>query len=601
MKSQLLAVLLVAAAARPSSSAEVPMTANDPAVAKLHAFFEREWDEQMRRDPAEASLLGDRRWNDRWPDVSLDAIAKAYEHDRAALAELRAMDRAALPPAEQINYDLYEYTLATRIEGYPLETYLVPMNTFAGIQMTANVAEKLRFETLKDHEDWLARLRAFPVYVEQTIALLQRGIERQRLQPRAAVVRIAGQVGKVVTEDASRSEYYKPFARMPESLPAKDRTRLAAEARTAVAQQVTPALVALKKFLEGPYWAAAPERPGVSQLRGGADVYAYLARTSTTTTLSPQAIHDIGLKEVARIRAEMEKLKSEVGYSGPLPAFFEHLRNDERFKFKGPDDVLEKTRAASKRIDPTIVKLFRTLPRMPYGIEPIPEAQAADSPPYYERPSADGTRAGAYYVNALRPELTWNTVSVALHETVPGHHFQIALAMELGDLPKFRRYGGSTAYTDGWALGGATAYVEGWGLYAESLGDELGVYDDPYQKFGRLANEMWRAVRLVVDTGMHALQWDRQKAIDYFKSQAPSAEEGIAAEVDRYIAWPGQALAYKIGDLKIQELRRRSAEKLGDRFDVKEFHDVVLLAGQLPLELLEKRVDAWVASRAAAR
>jgi uncharacterized protein (DUF885 family) len=429
---------------------------------------------------------------------------------------------------------------------------------------------------------------------------MQRGVERQRLQSRPAITRIAGQVRKLQTDDPTRNEYYKPFVKMPETIAAKDRERLTAAARAAVGQHVAPALAALQKFLEGPYLSAAPEAPGVSQFRGGREVYAYLARASTTTTLTPEAIHQIGLKEVARIRAEMDKLKAEVGFQGTLPAFFDHLRNDDRFKFKGPDDVLEKTRAASKRIDPTVVKLFRTLPRMPYGIEPIPEAQAADSPPYYERPSADGTRAGAYYVNTLRPELTWNTMSVALHETVPGHHFQIALAMEMGELPKFRRFGTSTSYADGWALGGATAYVEGWGLYSESLGDELGVYDDPYQKFGRLSNEMWRAVRLVVDTGMHALQWDRQKAIDYFKDQAPSAEDGIAAEVDRYIAWPAQALAYKIGDLKIQELRRRSAEKLGDRFDVKEFHDVVLLAGPLPLELLEKRVDAWVASRSAA-
>ena len=581
MKSTLpvsLAAGLLAAAA----FAEVPVAEKNPTASRLHALLEREWDDRMERDPVEASVLGDRRWNDRWPDASPESYAAERRRTEGFLAELKAIDPAGLPPLERVSYDLFEYELGLRLESYRHEWYLVAMNTFGGIQMTGNLGDRLRFETVKDYEDWVARLRAFPVYADQTIALLRRGIERKRLQTRPVIRRLQSQVGKLLLDDPARSPYYEPFTRLPAAMDGAAQERLAADGRRAVSEAVTPALRKLKAFLDGPYWEAAPERPGIGQFPGGAEAYAYLARASTTTDLTPQAIHDIGLQEVARIRAEMDALRKEIGFAGTLPELFEYLRQDPKFRFKGPDDVLEKTRAAAKRIDPTVVKLFRTLPRMPYGIEPIPEAQAADSPPYYERPSADGTRAGAYYVNALRPDATWNTVSVALHETIPGHHFQIALAMELGELPKFRRYGGYTAY------------VEGWGLYSEFLGEELGVYDDPYQRFGRLANEMWRAVRLVVDTGLHVLGWDRERAIAYFKTHAPNPEETIAAEVDRYIGWPGQALAYKMGELKIKELRARAARRLGDRFDVKEFHDVVLLSGALPLAVLEKNVEAWV-------
>ena len=585
MKTPILLLLLAAPA-----YSEVAMTPPpDPNAARLNALLAREWDESMRREPTEASELGDRRFNDKWPDASLEAVEKDKKHDEAVLAELHALPRAELPADEQINYDLFEYTLVTSLAGYPHEWYLVPLGTFGGIQTSGNIADRLRFETVKDYEDWLQRLRAFPLYVRQTIALMQRGIEQKRIHPKSVLTRIQGQVDKLVVADPAASVFYKPFTQFAPGVPAADRERIAKAAREAIAQQVMPAVKELKAFLDGPYLAAAPERPGVWQFPGGQELYAYLARRSTTTDLTPQQIHDIGLKEVARIQGEMEKLKVEVGYKGTLADFFKFLRTDEKFRFKDADDVLEQTRTYAKKIDPTVMKLFRTLPRIPYGIIPIPEAQAADASPYYNPPAADGTRAGYYYVNTVRTEPSWSTAAIALHETVPGHHFQIALAMEQESLPSFRRYGSYTAYT------------EGWGLYAEFLGEELGIYDDPYQKFGRLSNEMWRAVRLVVDTGIHSLGWERQKAIDYFVSHAPTPEDTIAAEVDRYIAWPGQALAYKIGELKIKELRQRAAQKLGDRFDVKEFHDVVLLPGPVPLAVLEKSVDGWIAGKLAAR
>ena len=583
MPAILAASLLTAAA----SFSEVPVSAQDPAVQRLHSLLDREWDYRMERDPVEASVLGDRRWNDRWPDASpasYNAERKQYE---AFLAELRKIDPAPLPAAERTNHDLFEYELKLRLEGYPHDWHLVPWSTLGGIQMTGNLGERLRFETVKDYEDWIARLRSFPAYNDQTIALADAGLAKKRVQSQPVVKRIQGQVGKLIVADVTRSPYYEPFTRIPASFSAADRERLASQGRAALEQNVIPALRKLKAYLDGPYWAAAPAQVGLGALPGGRDLYAYLARVSTTTELTPQAIHEIGLREVARIRGEMDALRAEIQFKGTLPEMFQYLRHDEKFKFKGPDDVLEKTRAAAKRIDPTVVKLFRTLPRMPYGIEPIPEAQAADSPPYYERPAADGSRAGNYFVNTLRADATWNTISVALHETIPGHHFQIALSQELGELPKFRRFGGYTAY------------IEGWGLYAEFLGEELGVYDDPYQRFGRLANEMWRAVRLVVDTGLHVLGWDRERALAYFKENAPNPEATFVAEVDRYIGLPGQALAYKIGELKIKELRQRAQQKLGTRFDVKDFHDVVLLQGGVPLAVLEKNVDAWIAGTSA--
>lgn len=554
----------------------------------LHKLFDADWDYQMEQSPTTASTLGDRRWNDRWEDVSVAAIEKRHEHRIDVLAQLKKIDRQKLSTADQLNYDLFLKDLGNDIEEYKYRTFLLPLNQRGGIQSSDELAELLRFQTVKDYEDWIARLRAFPRLMDQTIALMRDGIKARIIWPKVVLDRVPTQIDKQIVENPQDSPFFKPFKEFPPDIPSPERERLAASAREAITSSIVPAFRQLKQFFAAEYLPAAFDKVGAWQLPQGTEYYAFEARKYTTTNMTPQEIHQKGLSEVARISAEMQTIMDKVGFKGTRKEFFQKLRTDPQFYYKTPEELFEAYQAMAKRIDPNLVKVFRTLPRMPYGVVPIPEKSAPDTTTaYYNGPAADGSRAGLYYVNLYKPETRpkWEMMALSLHESVPGHHLQIALAQELGEIPKFRRYGGYTAF------------VEGWGLYAESLGEEMGLYDDPYSKFGQLTYEMWRAVRLVVDTGMHDMKWDRQKAIDYFMDNAAKSENDIINEIDRYITDPGQALAYKIGELKFKELRARANRELGASFDVREFHDVVLLSGAVPLDVLERNVDAWLAKK----
>ena len=566
-------------------NASPPPTAEAKA---LHDFFEAEWDYEMEQNPTRASSLGDRRWNDRWGDNSLEAVRKNEEHTKDALQRFGKIDRSKLSPADQLNYDLFKKDLEEDIAGFKFRRYLLPINQRGGIQTADELAERLRFQTLKDYEDWIARLRALPSLMEQNIALMREGAKARIMWPKIVLERVPNQIDKQVVENPEESPFFKPLKKFPNEVLPAEQERLRQAAREAIKDGVVPSFRKLKDYFVAEYLPAAFPEVGVWQMPQGAELYTYLARRFTTTDLTPQQIHEKGLSEVARIRREMETIMKKVGFQGPLAEFFTKLRTDPAFYYKTPEELLEAYRAMAKEIDPHLVKVFKTMPRMPYGVIPIPDKIAPDTTTaYYSQPAADGSRAGNYYVNLYKPETRpkWEMMALSLHEAVPGHHLQIALAQELGEIPKFRRFGGYTAFS------------EGWGLYAESLGEDMGLYDDPYAKFGQLTYEMWRAVRLVVDTGMHFMKWDRQRAINFFLENAAKSENDIVNEIDRYISMPAQALAYKIGELKIKELRERARREIGASFDVREFHDAVLLSGAVPLDVLERNVNAWIATK----
>lgn len=553
--------------------------------ARLNAFFAAEWERGLREHPEGASFQGDLRFNDRWSDNSLKAIAKSEAEDRAALKTLQGFDRAALSPADQLNYDTYLWELQESIARQKFREYLQPVSHQGGVQTLDGVSEALNFAGAKDYRDWLARMRAVPTVVDQTMALMREGVKAGNLPPRVLMDRVPGQIASQVVADPEQSPFFRPFKTMPPSIPAAERDALRAEARQVVTERIVPAYRRFQTYFNDQYLPKTRADIAASALPDGKAYYDFLAGYYTTTSLTADEIHAIGLKEVARIRGEMEKIKAEVGFQGSMAAFFTFLRTDPRFFEKTPEALLQRYRATAKRIDPELVKVFRTIPRQPYGVRPIPDNIAPDTTTaYYQQGAADGSRAGFYYVNLYKPETrpTWEMIPLTLHEAVPGHHFQFARGLELPDAPMFRR----TAYF--------VAYGEGWGLYAEQLGYEMGLYQDPYDRMGQLAYEMWRAVRLVVDTGMHAKGWSRDRAIAYFKDNSPKTDQDIVNEIDRYIGTPGQALAYKIGQLKISELRAKAARELGPKFDLRDYNDAVLETGSVPLETLEKHIDAWI-------
>ncbi|HKY91052.1 MAG TPA: DUF885 domain-containing protein [Nevskiaceae bacterium] len=594
LRAALLSTAVALAACDRASEPLPPAPAIDPAVERqaattaLHELFDQEWQRYLKDSPIAASYIGDRRYNDRWDDISPEAFESRNAADQVALEKLGAIDRDLLSKEEQLNYDLFRRQLEDGIEAYGFHGFLMPVDQINGPQVLSQIVEVLRFDGAEDYEDWMARLQAYGPFVDQAIANMKRGMAEGRVRPRIVLQRVLEQIAQQIVLAPQDTLFYKPFKAFPPSIPAEVGAQIALGGQAAIQDQVVPALVRLQTFIEKEALPASPESVGLSTQPDGTNFYAYLARRHTTTKMTPEAIHELGIQEVARIRNEMTTVMKQAGFKGSLSRFFEMLRTDPRFRHLEAAPLLDGYRVIAKRIDPELPRLFGKLPRLTYGIRPIPDVAApAVAAAYYYAGAADGTRAGNVWVNLYKPETrnTWEMEALMLHEAVPGHHLQIALEQELPGLPDFRRNGPDP-----------TAFVEGWALYAESLGPEVGLYQDPYAKFGQLAFEMWRAVRLVVDTGLHTKKWSRQKAIDYFLDNAPKSELEVVNEVDRYIADPGQALAYKIGALRIHALRKRAKEALGERFDLRAFHDVVLGSGAVPLDVLEAQVDAWIAA-----
>ncbi len=555
------------------------------AAADFAALLDEHWEAHLANDPLDASMNGDRRFNDRWTDLSAAAIDKRHLQNREFLRRVYAIDRSALSVDDQLNYELFRRQMQDAVDEHQFKDYLMPFSHRGGIQGLHNITNQLRLETVEDYDDWLSRLDKIRILIDQEIDLAEAGRKSGYMPPRVLMERIPEQLKLQVVEYANESPFFAVFENMPESISAADRERIRAQASATLEKSVIPAYKKLDRYFDDQYLPATRDSLGLLALPNGKAWYEHLARTFTTTRMTPDEIHRLGLDEVKRIRDEMAEVIREVGFDGSFQDFLVFLRTDPQFYYDNPDDLYEAYLATSKRIDPELVRLFGKLPRMPYGVKPIPDSTAPHTTTaYYSRPATDGSRAGTYWVNLYRPEVRpkYEIEVLSVHEAVPGHHLQIALQQELDEVPMFRRQMGFTAF------------VEGWGLYSERLGYDLGLYEDPYSRFGQLTYDMWRAVRLVVDTGMHYRGWTRQQAIDFFKDNAAKAEHDIVNEIDRYIGNPGQALAYKIGQLKILTLRERARNQLGDNFDIRAFHDELLGAGALPLDLLEQRMDEWL-------
>ena len=554
----------------------------------LQALIDSHWQWVVDSSPEYAVFMGDIDRASEWDDVSLEQQAENDAQLAVFEQTLKSIDSNNLSEASALNQRLLLAQIQRQRERYALGFNLVEITMRGGPQSLFTVTETLPFRTEADYERWLQRLEALPARLEQEQAILQAGVDRGIVQARVIMQRIPGQLAKITQVDTLENPFYKPFLDFPEGIDPAKLQMLSERGARAIEDHVGPSYRKFEQFFNEVYLPASRVEVGIGALQSGREMYESAARRFTTTSLSPEQIHQIGLDEVARIRGEMEELIQELGFDGDLQDFNDYLRTAPEFYYESPEALFEGYLAVSKRLDPELVKLFGRLPRMPYGVRAIPEQIAPDTTTaYYMRPAADGSRAGYYYVNLYRPEVRpkYEMEVLSVHEAVPGHHLQIALAQELEGLPTFRK------------LSGPTAFIEGWGLYSERLGYDMGLYRDPYSRYGQLIYDMWRAVRLVVDTGMHYMGWTREQAIEYFKNNAAKTEADIINEIDRYIGWPGQALAYKIGQLKILELRSRAEQRLGDRFDIRAFHDHLLGAGALPLDVLEERMDRWLASQ----
>lgn len=566
----------------------VSLTAQTSESAKLHQIFEDDWEWNILEYPEFATYVGDPRGADKLSEKTPESFERSKAHDRELLRRIEAIDRSKLSDDDKLNYDLFLLQVRNSIAGHKFPGELIQLNAQIGgvHQDLSELAQAIPRDTVKDHENFLARIRAFPRIVDQTIELMKRGLAAGITPPRAILGEMANNIANQLADDPAKSPIYEiAFTNFRPSIPLSEQQRLQKEAVEVLQKDYFPAIRKLHTFWVNEYYPKTRTTIAWTDLPNGKEWYALRVKLQTTTDMTPDQIHELGQSEVKRIRAEMEKIKEQTGFKGSWSEFLTFLRTDPQFFYTEREDLLHGYRDIAKRIDPELMKLFGKLPRTSYGVIPVPAySEKTTTTAYYNAGSPEAHRPGYFYANLydLKSRPKWEMEALTLHEAVPGHHLQIALSQELENVPRFRRYGHFTAF------------VEGWGLYAESLGPELGLYADPYSKFGQLTYEMWRAVRLVVDTGMHTKGWTRQQAIDFFAANSSKPLHDIEVEIDRYIAVPAQALAYKIGELKIKELRARASKELGDKFDIRAFHDAVLAAGAVPLSVLEARVGEWI-------
>lgn len=568
--------------------AALPAAAQGGAPERLQQLFADDWEVRLRESPLFATSLGDTRYSGQLGGAGLADVERRTAESRRMLERLRAIPRDSLSPGDRINYDIFERAKREDVEEAELGLHLIPITNREGFHtFFPQLPDQVPLATVADYEAYVSRLRAFRPWVGQHVEVMREGIRRGMVLPSVSLVGVEETLQPHIVADPTASLLWKPFAAFPAGVPEGERARLAAAGRAAIEESVVAGYRDFLEFMRAEYVPGARRGIGASELPNGRALYAQRVRSYTTLDLTPDQVHETGLREVARIRAQMDSLIAAVGFTGTFPEFIQFLRTDPRFYVSTPEELLSRTALVLKRMDGELPKLFGRLPRMSYGIRTIPEFIAPrTTTAYYSRPGGDGTRAGFYWVNTydLPSRPTYEIEALSFHEAVPGHHLQIALQQELEGMPNFRRFSSTTAF------------VEGWGLYSERLGYEVGFYTDPYSRFGQLTYDMWRACRLVVDTGMHWKGWTRQQAIDYMAANSALTVLNITNEVDRYIAWPGQALAYKTGQMKISELRAEAESALGPKFDVRRFHDVVLGSGSIPLTVLEGNVRAWIAA-----
>jgi len=562
---------------------------NNQAVEQLEQLFADDWEYQLKESPLFATFYGDRRYNAVLTAVSVADNERRSGREQAFLARLEEINRSALPPTHQVSYDIFKLLKQNDIAENKFKTYLTPITNRSGFHVSfPQLGDRVPLKNVEDYENYIARLNGFKDYAQSYIELMRAGIKEGYVIPAITLKGVEGTIEPHIVKDATESLLFAAFEKFSGDIDEDSRASLTEAGKNAIMNSVVPGYEAFFKFMTEEYLPAASDDIAASSLPNGKAFYEHRVRLFTTMDITPKEVHDIGHSEVKRIRVEMETLIRDTGFEGSFQDFVKFLRTDDQFYVDSPRALMAEVALTLKKMDGQLPTLFKALPRSPYGIKKIPDFIAPKTTTaYYNSPAGDGSKAGFYFVNTydLRSRPTYEIEALSFHEAVPGHHLQIALQQELENIPEFRKYSGFTAF------------VEGWALYSERLGLEVGFYEDPYSDFGRLTYEMWRALRLVVDTGMHYFGWSRQRAIDFMEENSALTLHNITTEIDRYISWPGQALGYKMGELKIRELRSDSKEKLGDKFDIREFHEVVLGSGAVPMNVLEANVNSWVSHK----